>query len=195
MSDTVTAVPSIWSDLDSTLNSLDVITSRLAGMQSSSSQADWAPSLSSGSGSSPEVWYDGDLTIATNQLPQDLMPLTVSPRSARSEKRSSLSSQSSSLGYHSANHDNNGALLSPLSDQSKWTVSSPKAKVHFDEFNLVLTKSPTSHELSTSPVFRYMETEPKPQNHSSTSRGLPRSKTTIPVSTGSHARATGRTGE
>ena len=185
----------IWNDLDSTLNSLDVITSRLAGMQHINEEGDWSVSDTISDTSSHDTWYDAMKLSGTGSpaFTED-SAVVMSPRSAVSEKRSSMSSQSSSVGYHSANTDNgaNGALLSPLSDKSKWTVSSPKSKVHFDEMNLVLTKSPTNFELSSGQNSDnnntiFFGTGPGTNNKGCKAppvlKGIVKSKTTIPIST------------
>lgn len=182
----------IWNDLDSTLSSLDVITSRLAGMQHINDEGDWSVSDTISDASSHDTWYESMKMSGTGSpaFTED-SAVAMSPRSALSEKRSSTSSHSSSVGYHSANHDLsfNGALLSPLSDKSKWTVSSPKSKVHFDELNLVMTKSPTNFELSSG-----LHDQPDNNNtiffgngdksaKAPVLKGIVKSKTTIPIST------------
>lgn len=178
----------IWNDLDSTLSSLDVITSRLAGMQHINDEGDWSVSDTISDSSSHDTWYDARKIPGTGSpaFTED-SALALSPRSGLSDKRGSLSSHSSSVGYHSANHDINGAFLSPFADNSKWTVSSPKSKVHFDEMNLVLTKSPTNFELTTAQLADFGDNNNTLYDNSnsktSTLRGIVKSKTTIPVST------------
>lgn len=178
----------IWNDLDTTLSSLDVITSRLAVMQNVTEEGEWSVSDTISDTSSHDTWYDAlKLTSVGSESP----PLTedsvmhLSPRSGLSEKPSSLSSHSSSLGYHSANQECNVALLSPLSDNSKWTVSSPKSKVRFDELNLAMTKSASGQlnklpDPSPGPSRTHSRDGSKPTTRL---KGIVKSKTTIPITT------------
>ena len=176
---------SIWNDLDSTLNSLDVITSRLAGMKNINEDGDWSVSDTISDSSSHDTWYDAIKHSGSGSpaLTED-SAFAVSPRSVVSENRGSHSSQSSSVGYHSGNQDVNAAWLHPFSDSSKWTVSSPKSKVHFDEMNLALTKSPTNFELTAAfeefgennnTVYGSLDNKPL------TLKGIVKSNTVIPV--------------
>lgn len=187
---------SIWNDLDSTLNSLDVITSRLAGMQHINEDGDWSVSDTISDSSSHDTWYDA-MKASGSGSPSTTndSALALSPRSAFSEKRSSLSSQSSSVGYHSANQDLNGPAFHPFSDGSKWTVSSPKTKVHFDEMNLVLTKSPTNFELTAAQLNDFGENNNTLYGNISSNpcglKGIVKSKTTIPVTTETNEGETG----
>jgi len=186
----------IWNDLDSTLNSLDVITLRLAGMQSITEERDWSISDTISDSSSHDTWYDTMKLSSGTGSPAftEDSALVITPRSVLSDKVDSVSSQSSSVGYHSANHDVNGAMLSPMSDTTKWTISTPKSKVRFDEMNLVMTKSPTSFELSNF----YTEDSKECNNnivHISGKtvglRGIVKSKTTIPIQTLQDAKGKG----
>lgn len=174
----------IWNDLDSTLTSLDVITSRLAGMQVVTDEGDWSVSDTISEGSSHDTWYEARRRAVSPAFTEDsALGLVVTPRSDR-ENRNSISSQSSSVGYHS--NLENGALLSPNSD-SKWTVSSPKSKVHFDEMNICLTKSPTDFDLAgESEQFGFNNDQSEKGSSSNKSsnkplRGIVKSKTTIPI--------------
>lgn len=184
----------IWNDLDSTLSSLDVITSRLAGMQNVNEEGEWSVSDTISDTSSHDTWYEALKLTSTGNSPSmagDSGALHISPRSVVSEKQGSISSQSSSLGYHSSNQETNGALLSPLSENTKWTVSSPKSKVRFDELNLVLTKSPTSFDFTPEQMDELLDSmhsnqvngrgrpAPKPTGKL---KGIVKSKTTIPIS-------------
>lgn len=184
----------LWNDLDATLSSLDVITSRLAGMHNINDEGDWSVSDTISNSSSHDTWYDAmKMSGAGSPTFTEDSALAVSPRSGLSEKRGSISSQSSSIGYHSANHDQSAALLSPFADNSnKWTVSSPKSKVRFDEMNLVLTKSPTNFELTSDQLAQirveennnsYNSCWTKSNNQPTKLKGIVKSKTTIPIAT------------